>query len=135
MILLVATCLPQNSPGHPGGWTTKKIKLEHETKLVQQPVHPAKTAHSNQSLRYQPEGGLGLQSVEALNFTTELHTSSIQVRVQPGTKYLYGNKICWNVCGLAVAFRSRWIHRHILGMPRYVWLSSTSDSPGHNIQQ
>ena len=29
-------------------------------------------------------------------------------------------KICQNVCGLAVAFRSRWFHRHIPGMPRYV---------------
>ena len=30
------------------------------------------------------------QSLEALYFTTELHTASVRVRVQPGTKYLYG---------------------------------------------
>ena len=33
--------------------------------------------------------GAGIaQSLEALYFTTELHTSSVRVRVQPGTKYL-----------------------------------------------
>ena len=32
------------------------------------------------------------QSVEALYFATELHTSSVRVRDQPGTKYLYGKK-------------------------------------------
>ena len=74
------------------------------------------------------------QSVEALYFTTELHTSSVRVRVQPGTKYLYGKIIRRNVCGLAVAFRSRWFHMHIpggfTGISRerrdMSWLSSTS---------
>ena len=32
------------------------------------------------------------QLVEVLYFTTELHTSSTRVQVQPGTKYLYENK-------------------------------------------
>ena len=37
--------------------------------------------------------GAGIaQSVEPLYFTTELHTSSVRVQVQPGTKYLYGKK-------------------------------------------
>ena len=36
-----------------------------------------------------------------------LYTFSVRVRVQLGTKYLYGKKICQNVCGLAVAFWSR----------------------------
>ena len=32
----------------------------------------------------------------ALYFTTELHTASVRVRVQPGTKYLYGKKnVVW----------------------------------------
>ena len=47
------------------------------------------------------------QSVEALHLTTELHTSSIRVRVQPGTKYLYGKKksiVCmWFGCHIPVA--------------------------------
>ena len=45
--------------------------------------------------------GAGIaHSVEALYFTTELHTSSVRVRVQPGTKYLYGKKSV-GICGLA----------------------------------
>ena len=56
--------------------------------------------------------GTGLaQSVEALYFTTELHTSSVQVRVQPGTQYLYGKTIplecMWFRCRLPVAVVSQ----------------------------
>ena len=51
------------------------------------------------------------QSVEALYFTTELHTSSIWVWVQPGTKYLYGKKYLsecmWFGCRLPVAVVSQ----------------------------
>ena len=49
------------------------------------------------------------QSVEVLYFISELHicTSSVRVRVQPGTKYLYGKKnpseCMWFVCRLPVA--------------------------------
>ena len=44
--------------------------------------------------------GAGIaQTMEALYFTTELHTSSVRVLVQPGTKYLYGQKVLRNVCG------------------------------------
>ena len=35
-------------------------------------------------------------------------------------KIFIWKKIRLNVCGLAVSFRSRWFHRHILGMPRYI---------------
>ena len=55
--------------------------------------------------------GAGIaQSVDALlYFTTELHASSVRVRVQPGTKYLYGKKkkhsseCIWYCCRLPVA--------------------------------
>ena len=51
------------------------------------------------------------QSVEALYFTTELHTSSVRVRVQPGTKYLYGKKnlseCMWFGCRLPVTVVSQ----------------------------
>ena len=42
------------------------------------------------------------QSVEALYFTIELHTSSVRVRVQPGTKYLYGKISVGNVAQMWV---------------------------------
>ena len=48
---------------------------------------------------------------ESLYFTTELHTSSVRVRVQPGSKYLYGKKIRWECmwfgCRLPVAMVSQ----------------------------
>ena len=43
-------------------------------------------------------GGAGIaQSVEALYFTTELHTASVRVRVQPRTKYVW-KALVTNVC-------------------------------------
>ena len=55
--------------------------------------------------------GAGIaQSVEALYFTTKLHTSSVQGRVQPGTKYLYGKnplECVWFGCRLPVAVVSQ----------------------------
>ena len=47
------------------------------------------------------------QSVEALYFTTELITSSLRVRVQPGTKYLYPSECMWFGCRLPVAVVSQ----------------------------
>ena len=49
-------------------------------------------------------------SVEALYFTTELHTSSARVWVQPGTKYLYGqnqSECMWFGCRLLVVVVSQ----------------------------
>ena len=51
------------------------------------------------------------QSVEALNFNTELHTSSVRVRVQPGTIYIYiwkknPSECMWFGCRLPVALVS-----------------------------
>ena len=44
---------------------------------------------------------------------------------------LDGALIWPNVCGLAVAGRIRWFHRHIPGCRDMSWLSSTSGSPRH----
>ena len=75
------------------------------------------------------------QSVEALYFTTELHTSSIRARVQPGTKYLYGKKSV----GMYVVWLSPSRCSGFTGISRECrdmsWLSSTSGSPVHNTQQ
>ena len=55
--------------------------------------------------------GAGIaQSVEVLYFTIELHTSSVRVRVQPGTKYLYEKNLSecmWFGCRLPVAVVSQ----------------------------
>ena len=55
--------------------------------------------------------GAGIaQLVEALYFTTELHTSSVQVQVQPGTKYLYGknpSECMWFGCRIPVVVVSQ----------------------------
>ena len=60
------------------------------------------------------------QSVEALYFTTELHTSSVRVHPAREKIFIWGKKCMWFGCRLPVAL----FHRHIPGMPRYVRLSS-----------
>ena len=52
------------------------------------------------------------QSVEVLYLTTELHISSVQVLLQPGTQHLYGKKnnpleCLWVGCRLLVAVVSK----------------------------
>ena len=80
--------------------------------------------------------GAGIaQSVEALYFTSELHTSSVRVRVQPGTKYLYGKQSV----GIYVVWLSPSGRSGFTGISRECrdmsWLVSTSGSPSHYTQQ
>ena len=67
------------------------------------------------------------QSVEALYFTTKLHTSSVRVRDQPRIKYLY---VVWLSPSGRGSFTG--IFRECRDMSL---LSSTSGSPAHNTQQ
>ena len=78
---------------------------------------------------------MNLAPVEALYLTTELHTSSVRVRVQPGTKYLYGKKSV----GMYVVWLSPSGRGGFTGISRECrdmsWLSSTSGSSVSNTQQ
>ena len=55
--------------------------------------------------------------VERLSSGSESHTNVVRVRASPALKYFLsvGALICPYVCGLAVAGRIQWFHRHILG--------------------
>ena len=69
--------------------------------------------------------------VERRSSDSEPHTNVVRVRASPAPKYfLSGDALIWPyVCGLAVAGRIRWFHRHIPGCRDMSWLSSTSRQP------